>query len=115
MAMYKNISGINQETFGRYVEGVLSYKVGHIRAGALFEAQDMGGVLRLNNGQYVYDRPRDFAIQPAPPPDPDPIPPPATGDQQASAMVVLQGNKADVIITVSPDVELSIKVNGEPR
>lgn len=50
-----------------------------------------------------------------PPPDPDPVPPPATGDQQASAMVVLQGNKADVFITVSPDVELSIKVNGEPR
>jgi len=75
MASYKNISGENQDTFSeRASDGKLRYKVGHVRADMTFNAVDLGSVLQLSNGQYVYDDPKKFQLQASSPPTPPPPP-----------------------------------------
>lgn len=57
----------------------------------------------------------DMRLVTAPPP-PDPKPPqppdPQPSDEFATAAVILQGNTAQVNVTTSPDIEVSVTVNG---
>jgi hypothetical protein len=60
MAAYKNKETFNIDTYKINTAGALSSKVGYIRAGEQFNADDLGAVLKITSGEdagrFVYER-----------------------------------------------------------
>lgn len=97
MATYKNISGVNQDTFRTNNSGSLSGKVGKILPNETFEAADRGNVLEITTGtetgRFVYDRATLFALQASVPPTPPVTPPTPPSVPAVIDIVAAKGTK----------------------